>query len=387
MVSLSINMGVNCQESHLLEDVDVTFRDLLLLVRHYGKLSIALVLAGALLGGVFYCCKSYSGGAYTAKATLSMAEPTSTIPSSELMPLVGSTALGVAQELSFDGVSVEVEYDLATRTVEFSSRGADGEEVVSAVNTAVNLTAERTLEFFRELGDSYGDAGLSQDNSSDVATEALVLQFDVEGKALAFQTIAASVNEAVAATPAFGISGLVKYFLAGLFGGALLAVVAVVLITLRNTPVKSRRDLEEACPTVFITEVSKTTDVARLWANIEFTRGGSDGRLCLLPIASAEPAALGCALAQCASARGSSADSISLGSMESHLVDAETLFVVCPPFEQNTEALYEAHRADGVVLCVRQWDDRVSDVERVVQELSVAHADLVGIAFIVGRLS
>ena len=220
-----------------------------------------------------------------------------------------------------------------------------------------------------------------------MTTEALVLQLDVEGKALAFQTIAASVNEAVAAAPAFGISGLAKYFLAGLFGGALLAVVAVVLVALRNTPVKSRRDLEEACPDVFVTEVSKTADVARLWANIEFARGKSDGQLCLLPIASAEPAALGSALAQCASSRGNRADSISLGSRGSHLVDAETLFVVCPPFEQSTEALYEAHRADGVVLYVRQWDDRVSDVERVVQELSVAHADLVGIAFMTGRLS
>lgn len=348
----------------------MTLLDVCKLIKHYIKPFIAIIVICTLVG-LFagYMKVQLNDSEYSSEAVLTISEPTGTVDAEELMPIVQAVAANVLVEDAFMDSDVSFKYDLPSRTISFTAVGPTEEESVFLANAAARRTAELTDSMLTALAAEYMPNG--SDARESFLAEAVDGDSDVS-RALALEAVAFTMNDAADASSKDGGKDIFKFGIVGLFGGLFLAICMVLIIDLAKAPIRGREEIEKAFEIPVLVDGSDVDPGKRLWANVQFMCDDIPSSVCLVPIEESETEGLeeqfAAAIKDDAVSGGAGPDTVKLSA--------------CKPLSKDVDAAYAAHDADVTVVVAKPWKDSMKQLTATLQELSLAQANVAGIALV-----
>ncbi len=355
----------------------MTISDTLRMARHYALQVIAIMLVGLLAGVCVGIFRASAGTEYAAKSVLTVSEPTATVSSAELIPIVQSIAVNIISDYTTEETWLSRETVLGDRTIAFKAVSLSPEAAIDAANAAAQETAQETSAAFRAMADRYknltskdGDASVEaygDDLSELIAANSM--------KAIALDSVVFTVNEATEAVPRGGWGDVLKFSLIGFAFGALSAAVFLVVVDYRRSPIKGRDDFERHFNLNILADRCDDHAVELLWANIRFIVKRKFHTVCIIPAKAPVESHFLSELLEEAREGVSSGDGGFANDVE---------LVVADPLNEGAQGAYAAHNADITVVWVTPWKDSRKDVARLLNELELAHANIAGV-IIAGR--
>lgn len=369
----------------------MTLLELCQLIRHYWKIVITAPIVGALIAALVSVGMPSK---YEAVSTVTMSDPSGNVTVANLLAVVNDLAQSRIAPYEIDGSDIDISSKLgagaAAQTLTFTVEGSDGVECVELANSVATGVAADARSIFDALQEA-NEAGLADlgtlNTSEDVAVvlNGALLQ-DVLGSSRTFEFCSFTVNEAIEAKDeGVGFSILVA---AGSIVGLFLAVAIVVVVDTVKRPIRSREELECALELPVLNDGASADLGAKLWANIQFTVGDAIDSVCLVPLDGDSAKVCADALDSALLQLGKSAQTHEIGASDSSIVGAkpnEFSIYCCASISEGVGAVYCAHAASATVICARRWTDSLKSLESTVRELSMAKANVVGIALLTER--
>lgn len=364
----------------------MTLVDLCQLIRHYWKIAIVVPVACALAAVFFSMCVSPK---YEASASIVAGDPSGNVPIDNMLMVANDLAqsLIAAEATSGSDMRASVEVDSAARTLTLTVEGPVGHDCVTFANALSSDIAIESKSVFERLQEAreadLADLG-ALNTSEDVAAvlSGSLLQ-NVLDSGHSFEFCSFTVFEAKKAESA-GV-GLPTLVLAGFAGGVFLVVIIVVVVSAVKRPIMSREEVEEASKLPVLNAEGASDLGSRLWANIQFNASGVVDSVCFVPLN-------GDSAKTCAEALGSSilrsGRTVSVrGVQEDGFVaddgDLSSCSIYhCAPLDEGVGGLYCAHSSSTTVICARRWDDSFESLENTMRNLSLAKANVAGIALL-----
>lgn len=348
---------------------------LLKIARHYYLRIVAVLVVFLLASTAYGVVKvALSDDVYVAKASLTVSEPTGTLIASELIPFVTAIADNLAY-VEDDTDSVVVASDVAKRTISFSASAPTEEESIELANSIAQSTIEAARFELSDLASRYKDEVYAGhlELSGNAGSIYTLSPIDEKNSAAAYATVSMVVNEATVAENELGARSLGKDAVIGLVVGLFVVCCGVLVFALARTPVTGKDELESCFGIPVLSEMTESSPGERLWANIQFAEGERPRSMCLLPVEGADIGELAKqvqAAAQC-SQLSETSDSVDI--------------IACESLANDAQVIYQVHEADVTVLCLVVWKDSMKRVAATVNELELAHANVVGM--VLGELS
>lgn len=366
----------------------LTLFDLLHLVRHYWKgiaVSAVACAVAALLAYAFFLPSEYR-----ATAKLIVMDASGTIPASSLVALADNSI----QELSEPYIHADSDYAAAIQfdasstapTFVVTIEGSDGDACVALANSIVENAAAQLQSTFEALdkANKEGLANLSVLNDAEDLAGVLSgsLIQDILGTDRTFEFCSVLVNEAVRADES-GIGPAALALLAFAFG-LFAAFLVVVGIDLVRRPIMGSEDVSEASGLKVLGGSVGGGSLEQLWANVCFSAGNDLRSLCLVPLSYSCDREWGEAFLRAARSIDTTASlKIIDGSMRDCGFDGDgTDVVLCQPISQGVGASYCAREAQATVVVVRAWKDSLRELAVVLNDLKLAKANIIGVAFV-----
>lgn len=155
---------------------------------------------------------------------------------------------------------------------------------------------------------------------------------------------------------------LLKYGGVGLVGGIFAAIILIALIVYFRKPILgSSLEKREITEPILLMPGNKASDNL-LQVNIQLAAGKDSSQIAIASVND-----------QTASASVYKRLENQSGSDRLHFEDTGSL-------TSSGEAVEAASKADGVVLCMREWKDTIAELEDALNELKIANAHIIGIA-------
>lgn len=366
----------------------MTLLDLCQLIRHYWKIAVVAPIAGALIAVLLSVGMPPK---YEATSSITMSDPSGNVTVANLLAVVSDLAQSRIAPYEIDGSDIDISSQLGTgaaaQTLTFTVEGSDGVECVELANSiasGVAADAKSVFEALQEANEA-GLADLSALNASEDVAAVLsgALLQDVLGSSRTFEFCSFAVNEAIEAKDeGAGFSILVASgFIVGLF----LAVAIIVVIDTVKRPIRGREELECALELPVLNEGASADLGAKLWANIQFSVGDAIDSVCLVPLDGDSAKVCADALDSTLLQLGKSVQTYEVGANDSSIAGAEPnefSIYCCASISEGVGAAYCAHAALATVICARRWTDSLKSLESTVRELSMAKANVVGIALL-----
>ena len=355
----------------------MTLNDLWLLIRHYAKWVIAVPIVFALLMGGFMCVSGQAKGrVYTATSTLTVADPTALLSATHLTNLMEALARNEIASESEDSAVLTVEVDPATQSAVFTATDASEKGAVGAANTVAKQTAESIKKALAEQSEVYLDTIDDVPTASDIAMP--LLGTSTADRVAALRSCVFTISEAKTAAVS-GSGDAVKYAAAGLVGGLLLVICALVLLDSAKRPIKGKVDVRAVTDLPVLSEGVDASAGKRLWANIQFCAGESVRSLCVIPVSGSANTAIETALSSAIDDFYSDSPSVNCISADGAAAVGVTI-ANCDALAQDISSARLARRADAVILVVQLWGDTEFALNDTLSELVLAGAFVVGIA-------
>lgn len=364
----------------------MTLLELCQLVRHYWKLSVCIPVACALAAALLSVCLPPK---YEASASITVNDPSNNVPVASMVAVVDDLMQSrIAPYSTRDSeiqASAKVGTTTASQTVTLTIEGPDEFESVEIANDIASSVAEDARKVFESLQEASDAelADLSALNTSDDVASVLsgtILQ-DTLGPDCTFEFCSFTVTDAVEAENAN--LGLLPMLLVGLVGGFLLALFVVVVINMTTAPIRGRGEIEAALDLPVLNSGAPSSSGDKLWANIQFAQSGPIDSICLVPLEGGSAAICASELQAAISRTGRTATVEDVEVFVSQTIkdhsDALSIFQ-CKSLDVSAEAVYCAHAATVTVICAREWDDTLVALEGAVKELTLAKANVLGVA-------
>lgn len=313
----------------------MTLLDFGKLLRHYLKLVIALPVV---------CVAVVALVSFLTPATF---QATTMLVTNADLAMTSGYAQNEAAKFSQDGIVVASGSDEATQSIVITAVGNDYGGCIAAANATVLA-----------LG-------------NDVRTASSNSIVDISEASSAIDT-SQSPSKAI-----------ILAFLAGLF----IAICIVILLDTVKTPIKSRRDIEDASGLIVLGEIPARDRGERLLANVRFVSGGTPSTIAVVPVGGSG-ASITCAeLTNALIHSGVKANRVKAGahtqSLRSEQAAGITTVIECPSLSEGMGAAYVSRDADFTILCATEWLDSRRVLMNVVNELNLAKAKIGGVAFLV----
>lgn len=354
----------------------MTFSTVWELLLHYRKTAVSAVLACIALS-IAFC---FTASRYEATATVTVSDPSGNVSAVNLMAVANNIALEeVAPYSSSDSkvdASVQIGTATAAQTLSITIESSDPSECLQIANEIGSTTVDRAQSVFESLQEA-NEAGLADlsvlsnaEELSAVLSGSLIQ--DSLGTDRTFEFCSFLLNDAVKPERAgFGTAFLLA---AGLLLGILLAIVVVIIADAVKSPIRNREDAEEISgrPILFSGSINELGE--RLWANVQFGFSGEIESICLLPLSAGY-------VDECAD---SLIRAIEETPSDSHLAKADVIPAVsaCSPMADGVASAYCARSSTVTVLCARQWSDSRKVLASTVEELGLAHANVMGVVLL-----
>lgn len=322
---------------------EVSVSDLVCLLKRFWPIVLAVPLAVCVLAICVYTLGNVGTVTYSATAKI--------LANSQLPTVYGIVLEEIdAYEKDGEGDRVSFAADSAPSMsmVEIVATGEDADKCIACVNTLAKKAVDSASAFLANTEKAEG-----------------VIPFE------------AHAVESVSATAISG-KNVGFYVVVALLTGLILAVGVVFAIGLMRGYVISGENVAAMTshPVWSVSAGDKRSE--RRLASIQFlVKGAVPARLCVIPISSSEVAGeIANAIEAFVSSWGTGDvvdDGGASAKSDSWLVECEC------PLALGVDAVYEAKKCDAVILAVRQFADRLSDVKLALDELEMAGIQNVGI--------
>lgn len=349
----------------------MTLCDLALLVRHFWKQAVAVVVLCAVLGAAVAFVKSGPGaGQFSAEAVLTISDPTDTISSAELLPIAQAIATNIISQIEDDEVSIEQRKDAAQHSLTFTVEADTEKNSIDIANDIARRTADETTMLLRETADRYREESRS-DAVDEVETAVSSLGILETNKAAALETVAFTVNDAREGVERSGM----RYVLIGVLLGLFLSVCMMIVFDSIKRPVKNGESLNRATSLPVLAAGSPSRISDKIWANIQFEVGGVPQSVCLLPAGKASVPAVFDGLKKAVLGDIGSADPVHNNIDNVEICISEAL-------SESIAGAFDARGSDITVVIVSRWNDSVDCVIDTINELKLARVDRIGLVLI-----
>lgn len=348
----------------------MTLRDFALLVRHFWKQAVTVVVLCAVLGAAFAFVKTGPGAEqFSAEAVLTISDPTNTVSSAELLPTAQAIATNIISQIEDGEVSIEQSKDAAQRSITFTVEAGTEKNSMDIANDIARRTAEETAMLLRETADRYREEFRS-DVVDELETVASSLSILETNKAVALDTVAFTVNDATKGVERSGM----RYVIIGILLGLFLSVCMMIVFDSIKRPVKNSESLSRATALPVLATGSPGRISDKVWANIQFEVGGVPQSVCLIPAGKASIPAVYDALKKTILVGTGSAGPV-------HNVEIR----VSEALSESIAGAFDARRSDITVVVVSRWSDSVDCVVDAINELKLARANRVGLVLVDGE--
>lgn len=338
----------------------MTLHDLFLLVKRYLRWVIVVPLACAVLAGGFVAIKDMTkDSSYSASASVSVADLSATLSTSNLMLALASAADDVAAAHGSDSLSITTKSDAAAQSVLLTATAGSADEAISAANAAAEDTAEAFKIVLAEQGAIFG-----QEAESALGGIADQSQSDAGVKAAALEACLVSVSAASKAA-ASGSTGIVKYAAVGLVGGLFVVVLALALFDAIKRPIKSRNDITRATELPVLNGSGGSAGVDLTRAGLMTFCGDQLESICVVD----EGGAAQQFTTRLAAAFASSSE-------------REIVLNTIGPLVEDASGYFVAQDADAVVVCVAKWKGTIPGLLMSLEELKLSKAKVAGIVLV-----
>lgn len=352
----------------------VDIRSFAAVMRRFWPILVCAPVLCAVLAGL-----AYTGGVisrtYTATASLSAIDPSSTVSQANMSAILNSFAQSAPEEVDGSSGKLSVAYGsgLTAQTLLFEAESNDPETSVALANEAAFATCDSLKAYFQNLIEQTNDYDPSEGLiDSDINPDILNYRALLNRKPT-FEFCRINVTPAEnAQSSGWGLSKIVLVAL----GGGLVGTAGVLcLIDMVKRPIKSRRDLDGLdVPVLAVGDNEASAE--RVWANVTARYGVSPSSVCLVSVKGQKP----CALAEgLASVVGKTVERV-------FDTDAPAMPAVdvraCASFQDSADTILVSRYADVTVLVVRPWENTRADVDAALREAATAKANIAGIVLV-----
>lgn len=361
----------------------MTLRDLWLVIRHYAKWVVIVPVVCALLaGGLMFAKESAKGESYTAKATLTVTDPSGILNSASLSNLANATAQNV---ISLNAeANATAKADAATQAIEFAATGSTADDAVKSVNALAYEAADSIREALMQQGEAYWDS-VSKASSLGAATEGVMPGTTSADRVAALQSCVFTVAEATAASSS-GSSGVVKYAIVGLLGGLFVVICILALIDAVRRPLKAGYDVIECTDVAVLAQGETLQDGERLWANVQFASEEPVGSISVVPVSETDTQQLCTVLKAAMQTQWPQAHIVAIGPNDltaaSQKGDTAGAILKCSPLADGMAAAYAAREAKATIVVAHTWKDSQAMLCDTLKELQQAHGNVAGIVLV-----
>ena len=174
--------------------------------------------------------ESARGESYTAKATLTVTDPSGLLSAASLSNLSNAVAQNIVS-LNADA-SATAKADAATQAIDFTATGANADDAVAAVNAVVYEAADAVQATLMQQGEAYWD---SVSGTGSASADALAQGATGVDRVAALKSCVLTVTEATAAS-GNGSSNAANCAAVGLLGGLFVVICALSLVDAVRRP-------------------------------------------------------------------------------------------------------------------------------------------------------
>lgn len=370
------------------EGITLTLLGLCQLIRRYWKVVIAAPILGLLAAMLLSVAMPPK---YEATSSITVNDPSGNVSVANMLAVVNNLAQSYAAPYETDksdiSISSEIGTGAAAQSLVFTVEGSNETECVELANSIASGVAIDAKGVFETLQEA-NETGLADMNalstSEDVATvlSGALLQ-DVLGSGRTFEFCSFMANETIEAKDKG--AGLSTLAIAGFVGGFFLAMAIIIVIDAVKRPIRSREELECTLDLRVLNDEGSANLGTKLWANIQFIVDGAIDSVCFVPLDSDSAKVCANALNSTLLKLGKSAQIYEIGPNDSSIAGAEPnrlIIYCCASVNEGVGAAYCAHAASATVVCAHMWTDSLKSLENTLRELSMAKANLTGIALL-----
>lgn len=313
----------------------MTLLDLLKLIKRNLKL---VILLPVICAAVTIIALLVMPANYTASASL--------VTNGDFALAQGFASTAVSSS-SYSDVTLSTSPNSSSKQITITGKGSNADSCVKAVNAAAAATNE-------QIKGANGDAKVVVSEASSAANDS--------------PSIPKSVIVAI---------------LAGLF----IAICVIVVIDMIKAPIKSKENAESICELPILDELPTDDGGERLFANIQFRSDGRPSSIAVVPVGNIEAgASVARELAQAIEHAGMRVKVVRGAAharqFKVNIPENAAVVVDCPSLEEGMGAAHIAHDAQATVVCVSEWESSQPQLVSTVQELTLAKANITGIAYV-----
>lgn len=359
----------------------MTLRDLWLIIRHYAKWVVVVpILCALLAGGFVFAKESAKGESYTAKATLTVTDPSGLLNAASLSNLSNAIAQNAVSLLA--DASATAKTDAATQSIEFTAVGENAEDAMDAVNAVAYETADAIRAALMQQSEVYGNSVSGVESASVDAVAQGITSVD---RVAALKSCVFTVAEATVASGS-GSSNVSKYAVVGLVGGLFVVVCLLAFIDAVRRPLKTKDNVRECTDAPALAQGATPQDGERLWANVQFASEEPVGSVSVVPVSAVDTQQLCGVLKTAMEAQWPQAHVVAVegGDLAAAMRAGDSAGAVlkCAPLADGMAAAYGARAAQATIVVARTWKDSQAALCDTLKELQLAGGNVVGIALV-----
>lgn len=359
----------------------MTLRDLWLIIRHYAKWVVVVpILCALLAGGFVFAKESAKGESYTAKATLTVTDPSGLLNAASLSNLSNAIAQNAVSLLA--DASATAKADAATQSIEFTAVGENAEDAMDAVNAVAYETADAIRAALMQQSEVYGDSVSGVESASVDAVAQGITSVD---RVAALKSCVFTVAEATVASGS-GSSDVSKYAAVGLVGGLFVVVCLLAFIDAVRRPLKTKDNVRECTDAPVLAQGATPQDGERLWANVQFASEEPVGSVGVVPVSAVDTQQLCGVLKTAMEAQWPQAHVVAIEGGDlaaaTRAGDSAGAVLKCAPLADGMAAAYGARAAQATIVVARTWKDSQAALCDTLKELQLAGGNVVGIVLV-----
>lgn len=359
----------------------MTLRDLWLMVRHYAKwVVVAPLLCALLAGGFAFTKESVRGESYTAKATLTVTDPSGLLSPASLSNLANAVAQNIVSLHAEAGATAKA--DATTQAIDFTATGVNAEDAMNAVNTVTHETADAIQTALAQQGEAYWDLVNEARSLGVAAADVSVPGTTSADRVAALKSCVFTVAEATTAAGS-GSSNVVKYAIMGLLGGLFAVSCVLVIVDAMRRPLKTKDNVRECTDVPVLAQGDTPQDGERLWANVQFASEELVGSVSVVPVSAIDTQQLCGVLKTAMQAQWPQAHVVAVNGNDLAAAtcagESTGTVLKCAPLADGMAAAYGARAAQATIVVARIWKDSQTALCDTLKELQLAGGNVVGI--------
>lgn len=270
---------------------------------------------------------------------------------------------------------VETQTFEASNTVLVVAIGPEATFCIEAANEVSEKTEKLAHELFDENSTSTDGAALYFNGSNSIilenrninvtlirATNAISAYPLIDENVVMISANKTANSQETISEPPSLFKTLIKYGIIGFAGGAVFALLVILLINIIRKPIKNGEELAANLEVPVLLFPNSQNDGEMTFTNMRLAAGDNACNVCI------------------ASVHDPSVATTVYNMVKKYDSPNNPIFKNVGSLTTSGVSVEAASKSDGVVLCMREWKDSIPEFEDALNELAIANARIIGVA-------